>query len=178
METVKMNCAIADSDFNYIVANQRMITYTHLTKDMSLNVVKCLYYLGFDMKQIFTKASNGCCDIVDWLLLSNVPLSIDILYYPCKNNDVPLLITLIQHGAQINIPKEYWCVSPLGAATIFGSIDIIYQLYNYGADMSAKDQYGMNAYHYASYYQQFSVVEVLKTLGVPTENTDPNYLRD
>lgn len=163
--------AINDNDVVYVDANRRYIMdarlCTHLIRAISesgnLKMVQYAYYMGWNIS-IFRTCLREHCDVVDWLV-SRVVLPDNILIQPCKNGNMTIFNTLIQAGANVNLPTlltqelnqelnqdRNLVVRPIGGiemivglsvrspfhiACSYGHKDIVLQLYLHGADIHA-----------------------------------------
>lgn len=165
----EMAQAIKEGNLDYVVANRNtfICMMTNASYFDSLLLTQYAYYLTGETESLLENSCDrGHCDIVDWLLTeisSADGLPKNILYWPACNGHVNVLLSLIKSGADINGEGSF---NPLLGATFGQRVDIIYQLYIYGADMTASFG-GNNALHYACYNNYYDVAKVLFNLGVP-----------
>lgn len=177
--SAEMAQAMKRQDLDYVVANRH--TFVNMTINApyfgSLLLTQYAYYLTGETKSLLEEScERGHCDIVDWLLteisLTNGSLPKDILYQPAYNGYVDILLTLIKAGANIDGEGSF---NPLLGAVFGQKVDIIYQLYIYGADMSISFE-GNNALHYACHNNYYDVAKTLLDLGVPNIPNDEGML--
>lgn len=159
-----------------------------VSKHVSIDSVKYLYYAGFPIDDIFNTICRGqLCDVMDWMFSAGIPLPEDILSTICVTGNIHMFNSLIQHGATLNIvPNEgnyhenYH--SPLFVAVRYDRIDMIHQLYIHGANMSLRDNEGQNALHYAFTLNNYKMIKTLLDLGVPivsdNEGNTPDSFTD
>jgi len=151
-----------------MVINENDITEAARLGDLE-TIIK-YYDMGVDL----TIAINYACygkhsDVVEWLLERQVPMTDDALFWPCVNKDAYLVNTLLKNGANPNPRSGYW--EPLLIASRNGNVDIIHQLYIYGADIHYEDNIG-NALHHAYTTNQKETINALIDLGL--DKTHPN----
>lgn len=190
----EMAQAMNRQDLDYVAANRNTFVgmMTNASYFGSLLLTQYAYYLTGDTKSLLEDScEQGHCDIVDWFLtemslnkdilpedsldkniLPKDILPKDILYHPAYGGHMNVLISLIKAGANIDGEGSF---NPLLGAVLGQQIDIIYQLYIYGADMSVSFG-GNNALHYACYRNYYDIVKILLNLGVPNEPNDEDLM--
>lgn len=169
--SAEMAQAIKRQDLNYVVANRNkfVCVMSNASYFGSLLLTQYAYYLTGETESLLKEScERGHCDIVDWFLANcNLTGSLpkDILYQPAYNGFVDILLSLIKAGADIDGEGSF---NPLFGAVFGQKVDIIYQLYIYGADMSVSFE-GNNALHYACHNNYYDIANTLLNLGVPND---------
>lgn len=129
-----------------------------------LETIEKYYNMGLNLSIAIEYGCYGKhSDIVEWLLERNVPMPEDVLFWPCVHSDAYLVSTLLKSKANPNPQIGYW--EPLLTASRNGAVDIIHQLYIYGANLHYEDTIG-NALHHAYTTKQKDSIKALINLGV------------
>ncbi len=94
------------------------------------------------------------------------------LFYAVNNNYLDLVKELMYYGANPNI-STYEKFSPLMAAASNGSFDIAEVLLRYKrTKINLADQYNLTALHYAAYYNNLAIVDMLLFYGANAQIID------
>lgn len=149
----------------------------------NLLITKYVYYLGHDTERILrlacstltskTSSIESHYSVVQWLVASGCPLPSDIIHYPCQNGNEALFHILAENGGNLNFAGNTGNTSgenagsPLFKAIVNKHTNLIYQLHNYGANMTLKYD-GWNALHYACIDNNYQAVKALLTLSSST----------
>lgn len=180
----KMDTTSQNSQFNDVFSLQN-IDHRNINKTFlgwvgingNLLITKYVYYLGHDTERILRLAcSTATSSIVQWLMTSGCPLPSDIMHYPCQNGNEALFHILAKNGGNLNFTGNAGNASgesgesagsPLFKAIVNKHTNLIYQLHNYGANMTLKYN-GWNALHYACIDNNYQAVKALLSLSSST----------
>ncbi len=148
----------------------------------------------FKFSAIGWASFSGYEDIIDELIKVNANLS--LVHYIGSNHHTPLLeaiekeheniaIKLIVAGADIeiyawnedsfdeqgNYAKKY---TPLMLASVYGNINVIKKLLEYGASIDYQDSNGYTALMFAASNKELQIMEELKKIGANTDMRNKN----
>ena len=125
--------ACKNGDLTYIAENGNNIGVNEITfigQRGHLELVKYLYFRGHDMSELLEQACKyEHCDVVDWLMTTDIRLPPNILRFPCHNGNTNIFKALVGKGANVNFAKY-----PLFNAVRSGHVHIIHELYLCGAN--------------------------------------------
>lgn len=147
-----------------------MVAYA--VENGSLEMIEMLFHEGVDVKNYLWAACESQREaVVDYLLTIGAdPNNQGSLSIVCENGNEAIFGALINAGASVNMDCGFY--HPLLMAASNGHHGIVGQLYDLGVDVDYQDPNGNNALHLACRDDDYNMVCLLLSYGVPVVAND------